>query len=125
MDQYSGVKSGLPADAETLWSQSYEILNRWKDVRSGKAMSLLKIGETLGPTWDDDDDDDEEAGDEYFKVSTLVSKVDGLKEDQAQKILESAQAWVDGGGGSWVDNSNAETSSRIKEISESMFTLES
>merc|ERR1712176_1106830 len=60
LDVYTEVKGGIGSDAETLWSQSLEILHRWREVRNGRALPLSKILDKLDPTSVATDDDDAE-----------------------------------------------------------------
>jgi len=122
MDKYSEVKSNLPADAETLWSQSYEIFYRWRQMRTGSAMSIYKIVKILDPT-DLDDSDDADDATEVLRVPDLVSQVVGLKEDQARKILESAKAYGEGGGND-NDDDSVTTGNRIVDINKRMGVVE-
>merc|ERR1712218_403895 len=86
MDVYSSVKGSLSDDAETLWSQSYEIFRRWKQKRYRQRFGLDHVARVL-----------RKAGDSKLKnskgearlitVSTFMDIVDGLSEKQAQRIL--------------------------------------
>jgi hypothetical protein len=122
MDKYSEVKSNLPSDAETLWSQSYEIFYRWRQVRTRSAMSIYKICKILDPTDLDDSDDAEDAA-EVLRVPDLLAQVEGLKEKQARSILESAKAYGEGGGGADEDDS-VTTGNRIVAINKTMGVVE-
>jgi len=123
MDKYSEVKSNLPSDAETLWSQTYEIFYRWKQVRSGRALSLHKICKILDPTDLDDEDDGDDAM-QIFKVPDFIREVDGLTEHQARKILECAKAHGDSGGNRDDSDDNDTTGNRIVAISGTMDAVE-
>eukprot|EP00931_Biecheleriopsis_adriatica_P009339 TRINITY_DN11040_c0_g2_i1.p1 TRINITY_DN11040_c0_g2~~TRINITY_DN11040_c0_g2_i1.p1 ORF type:complete len:890 (+),score=158.42 TRINITY_DN11040_c0_g2_i1:45-2714(+) len=82
-DVYSEVKSAVPADAETIWSQSLEILRRWRDTRLGRRLSLQRIvdgwEDTVGQT-------------EFLTVAVLERSFPGLGRAQALRILEAADA---------------------------------
>jgi hypothetical protein len=40
---YDEVRSAIGADAETLWSQAYELFSRWKERRAGRQIHLSKV----------------------------------------------------------------------------------
>jgi len=88
MDVYTDVKSGI-GNAETLWSQSSEIISREQQVRRGKARRLKEILVSLDPTYLDEDD---EEGMEAVpvRVETLVNEHD-VPEHQALHILLAAE----------------------------------
>merc|ERR1712056_60813 len=80
VDVYSGIKDGMDDNAETIWSQSYEILGRWRDKRKGSTLPLDAILNQL--------EDDREGCFNMKKeppqvklltLSGLLSIVDGLK----------------------------------------------
>merc|ERR1712008_384591 len=66
MDFYTETRGTLGDNAETLWSQSWELYTRWKDVKSGRGMTLSHI------------------------TACLESDVPGLGELQATRILQGA-----------------------------------
>lgn len=110
MDVYAEVKNNLfNSNAETLWSQSYELFDRWQQRRRGKAirlevilnqlepnhmtaspsgkgrMNLLKrlkssVSGRSAPAHQDD---------EMITVSDFVRKVQDLSEKQAEHLLIS------------------------------------
>jgi len=92
MDVYTDVKGSIGSKAKTLWEQSYQIYVRNREVRSGKCLSLTKILQTLDPT--DLEEDTEEDLTPMF-TETLREAVEGLKEEQAFKVLEAAQELLD------------------------------
>jgi uncharacterized membrane protein SirB2 len=123
MDKYSEVKSNLPSDAETLWSQTYEIFYRWKEVKSGRALSLHRICKILDPT-DLDDSDDADDATEIFRVPDFLSQVEGLTEYQARRILEATKAHGDSGGNRDDSDDNETTGNRIVAINQTMGYVE-
>jgi len=88
MDVYSEVKSGI-GHAETLWSQTYEIIHREKEVWAGHARRLKEVLKSLDPTDLVEEDDDEH---EHLpvRVETLVTEHD-VPENQALHILIEAE----------------------------------
>jgi len=83
MDVYTEVKEHV-GRAETLWSQSYEIYKRAKNVRRGKAKSLKVILKSLDPT--DLDEDDGTGEDPMVRIETLVEE-HGVNDKQALDVL--------------------------------------
>uniref|UniRef100_A0A7S1M1G8 Polycystin cation channel PKD1/PKD2 domain-containing protein n=1 Tax=Alexandrium catenella TaxID=2925 RepID=A0A7S1M1G8_ALECA len=88
MDVYTDVKSGIGANAETLWSQSIEIWRRWRSVSSGRTVSLTKILSILDPT--DLESDDEAEDEEVLFPSNFAERVPKMSDDQAFIILKAA-----------------------------------
>eukprot|EP00931_Biecheleriopsis_adriatica_P009340 TRINITY_DN11040_c0_g3_i1.p1 TRINITY_DN11040_c0_g3~~TRINITY_DN11040_c0_g3_i1.p1 ORF type:complete len:892 (+),score=153.30 TRINITY_DN11040_c0_g3_i1:89-2764(+) len=80
-DVYAEVKSAVPPDAETIWSQSWEIFRRWKGARLGQRISLSTVQNCLEAL----------AGQrEYLTVPVLMQNVPGLGKEQALRILVGA-----------------------------------
>jgi len=103
MDVYTEVKGSIGADAETLFSQTCEILFRWKQVRAGKAISLQNVLETLVPNSLEIRDFDtvvgasvvqpEVASDENLTVEMFRKVMPSLPKSQALRILVAAQEY--------------------------------
>mmetsp|Transcript_7419 Transcript_7419/g.16971 ORF Transcript_7419/g.16971 Transcript_7419/m.16971 type:complete len:897 (+) Transcript_7419:48-2738(+) len=89
MDVYTDVKGSIGSGAETLWSQTIEILHRWRLVHSGRAVALSKVLKALDPT--DLDEDDEEAEDVSVTVDSLCEAVPDLRHHQSLQILVASQ----------------------------------
>jgi len=96
MDVYGSVKGAMGDDMEnypTLWSQSYEILRRWKQKRMKKRMSLDSILDLLqqdsntNGTWDSKARGDE---DKLITIYGFVALVPGLSRTQAERLLGGA-----------------------------------
>ncbi|CAE8725156.1 unnamed protein product, partial [Polarella glacialis] len=47
MDVYTETRGSLGSNAETLWSQAYEIYRRWKELKAGRRVSLNYIQSVL------------------------------------------------------------------------------
>lgn len=90
LDTYSEVKGRILSQpgVETLWSQLFEIVARKKKVMAGHNMALAKILKILDPT--DLDSDDAGGEDPLLNTQSLMEKVPGLKEEQAEEILMTA-----------------------------------
>jgi len=93
MDVYTQVKGGIGADAETLFSQASEIYRRWRALKAGKRMSLDDVLCALDPT--DLCDDDDDGVDEHITLQDFLTKVPGLSEKQAMRILVAATEMTD------------------------------
>jgi len=90
---YTQVKGGIGADAETLFSQASEIYRRWRALKAGKRMSLDDVLCALDPT--DLCDDDDDGVDEHITLQDFLTKVPGLSEKQAMRILVAATEMTD------------------------------
>merc|ERR1719223_500516 len=97
MDVYTEVKGSIGSNAETLWSQSQEIFQRWKAIRAGTEVPLSRALAILDPKHldvDEEEDYDAEAGSagnvELINVVSLLEKVPGMQKEQAEGILLAA-----------------------------------
>merc|ERR1719401_612532 len=62
LDVYTEVKSALPDDAETLWSQLLEIYYRRRAIMRGEQVKMKVILDILDPTSEDSEDDEDDHG---------------------------------------------------------------
>jgi len=102
MDVYGNIKSSLASDDEenfpTIWSQTYEILGRWRLQLSGQALSISRV---LRELEDKEDnfykavDNREQKHEKLVTISTFMENVRGLKKRQAQQIMEQAYDWYE------------------------------
>merc|ERR1719215_110985 len=90
MDVYTEVW-GQVGQAETLWSQAYEIYSRWMEVRRGRAMPFRKVLQLLDPTDLEEEDEQDET---LIFVETLRAE-HGVTEHQAVDILKHSLALYD------------------------------
>merc|ERR1711920_245597 len=97
MDTYTQVKGSMGGDAETLWSQAVEICTRMLDQAKGRKVSLQRILVGLDPAGLDAVSEELDfsvislATDTYISVSEIMRRVEGLSEEQAHEVLESAE----------------------------------
>jgi len=112
MDVYTEVKGHISSDSETMWSQVYEIVARWNDIRAGRQIALEKILESLElyhPS------DHEEKSDERLTLDKFMNLNPNMPEHQAMRILVATylnDVEADGGRGC----SMSETSARVQHI---------
>jgi hypothetical protein len=99
MDVYTEVKSGIGSNAETLWSQAYEMYRRWRELRRGKRVSLNHILAYIAPEISDaprglskffESDGDAEDGPK-LTVKAFLAKVPNLEERQAKRVLVASE----------------------------------
>eukprot|EP00928_Gymnodinium_smaydae_P021197 TRINITY_DN18250_c0_g3_i1.p1 TRINITY_DN18250_c0_g3~~TRINITY_DN18250_c0_g3_i1.p1 ORF type:complete len:958 (-),score=117.64 TRINITY_DN18250_c0_g3_i1:466-3339(-) len=124
MDVYTEVKGTVGSDAETVYSQSYEIYRRWRERRAGRRVSLNHVLVNIDPT-----DrgtrlrclEERENDQTMITIEELMKRVQGLNEKQARRILMAAQELSD------ADNrksqSLAEAVLDIQDISDQLNSL--
>lgn len=88
MDVYAATRSSLGEHAETLWSQSWELYTRWRDVKQGRGMPLEHIIACL--VSDVTETGSEKEANRVFTLKTFMNRVPGIIEPQAIRILEGA-----------------------------------
>merc|ERR1719253_1603769 len=80
MDVYTEVRGAIGSHAETLWSQSWEIFRRRRELRLGNRVSLEHVQHHIDP------ESGPHAGEEVHKsnvnTATFMSLVPGLGERQ-------------------------------------------
>mmetsp|Transcript_67813 Transcript_67813/g.157430 ORF Transcript_67813/g.157430 Transcript_67813/m.157430 type:complete len:406 (-) Transcript_67813:313-1530(-) len=87
MDVYTDVK-GSVGKAETLWTQSVEIFERWRAQRFGPNVSLQTVLKALDPTDLDSDDEGENESEAPLYEESLVQKVgNNMPKEQAFHLL--------------------------------------
>merc|ERR1712151_166784 len=89
MDVYATVKDGMDEDAETIWSQIYEIFRRWREKRLGLRCSLGHVQRELRRHRGEL----RTSGDEprLLTVTLMCELVDGMRQDQATRILTHSE----------------------------------
>merc|ERR1712008_38479 len=90
MDFYTETRGTLGDNAETLWSQSWELYTRWKDVKSGRGMTLSHITACLESDISHTDGETDQKSARVITLKTLMNDVPGLGELQATRILQGA-----------------------------------
>lgn len=104
MDVYTEVKGSIGEHAETIFSQSIEIMDRARDVYKGRCVTLTSILLALDPTGLDCNNEDAlEAGGgtdddregQTLRVEDLRRLIPAMGEEQALLVLISAQEWYD------------------------------
>jgi len=83
MDVYTEVRGKIGSKAETLWSQSYEIYRRRRELKAGKRVGLDYILACIAPK------NGPALGihGQRVKISEVMAMVPGLGEHQARRIL--------------------------------------
>lgn len=112
MDVHTEVKGHISADAETMWSQTTEIVYRWNDIRAGRQIPLERVLECLElhcPT-----DHEDEAG-LSVTLQVLMKIVPGIPEHQARRLLVLTHK-QDEEGESGKGCSLSDTSSKVERI---------
>merc|ERR1712228_595510 len=97
MDVYTEVKGSIGNNAETINSQTMEILHRWWHKARGLRMDLSVILKHLDPTDLDTQRGGKDISNVLFTVGTLMQQVPGLNEVQAERVLISSQQQLDEG----------------------------
>jgi len=94
MDVYAEVKGNIGSDAETLISQAIEIMGRWKQRTSGRAISINVVLLTIDPSSEYSKTLPEipEGISTNFTVASIMEEVPGLPEVQAISILADSFA---------------------------------
>jgi len=84
MDVYAEVKSALPQDADTLWSQMYEVVDRkWAVHYHGSRVGLAKIQKSLRlKDMDEGKAPDEDGGEEVADDLDIVRFIAMAPEDE-------------------------------------------
>merc|ERR1712232_840306 len=85
MDVYTEVKGGI-GRAETLWSQTVEILRRMSAERSGRRIALEEVLRQLDPQYLNTGVGRRSQAPVY--ASTILDTVHNLSAEQATEILE-------------------------------------
>jgi hypothetical protein len=83
MDVYTEVKGHIASDAETMWSQVAEIVQRWHEIRAGKQIALQEILDHLErhhPAGED-------AEKERLNTESFMRLAPGMPEHQATRLL--------------------------------------
>merc|ERR1712083_1228087 len=97
MDVYTEVKGSIGNNAETINSQTMEILHRWWHKARGLRMDLSVILKHLDPTDLDTQRGGKDISNVLFTVGTLMQQVPGLNEVQAERVLIASQQQLDEG----------------------------
>jgi len=122
MDVYAEVKGSIGSDSETLYSQSIEIVQRWRERRAGRLISLQAILAVLDPQSLINDDDDCSKEGDYHTLSSITNTVPKLREEQATGILEEAlKMWKES---SQVSPSQKESIQEIHMLSSKVANLD-
>lgn len=89
IDAYAAVKAAT-VNAETLWSQTYEIWHRWWEIKAGRAIGLNRVAKAL--LGGKDLAKEQTDHDLYNEVTAedLCKEVQGLQMPQAISIVEGA-----------------------------------
>merc|ERR1712003_584610 len=91
MDVYTQVKGGIGDRAQTVSSQVFDMLRRFREEQSGHQFSLEHILTVLDPTTLDAADDTKGVPDETkMRINSLIECVDGLTAKQAEDVLTKA-----------------------------------
>lgn len=85
MDVYTEIRGAIGSRAETLWSQTWEIYRRNRDLRAGLRVSLEHVLVCLDPT-----NGHGQLPEGNTNIAAFMKKVPGLAEPQAKRILIQA-----------------------------------
>lgn len=91
MDVYTETRGNLRSDAETLWSQAYQVYWRYKEMKAGRRLGLAKILRHLEDLQEQTSPRQGPPESEVLTAQQFVKHVPGLGEAQAARIL--AKSW--------------------------------
>mmetsp|Transcript_129847 Transcript_129847/g.289680 ORF Transcript_129847/g.289680 Transcript_129847/m.289680 type:complete len:1143 (+) Transcript_129847:49-3477(+) len=93
MDVYTDVKGGIGSHAETLFSQSVEIFDRWRSTRNGTWVPLSDVLEALDPQCFLLESSDAAEDETALGIAEMMRICPALQRDQAHKILVWSAEW--------------------------------
>jgi len=91
MDIYTEVRGSIGDNAETLWSQAYEIWRRHRQKQRGERVSLMYILECIEPAGFAAKGVTDENDEKPLSMQGFVEMVPGLSEKQAARILLASE----------------------------------
>lgn len=121
MDVYGKTRDQLADDAETLWSQTYEISRRWLQKNKGQRLSLDQIARQMRLNSSELKNAIGEP--KLLTVTALMKLVEGLSADQAERVLIGAEQFMAGSHASRTKSTIKVLDLRVQHVQHSLQVL--